>query len=101
MPIESPGLTIVRAEGRTDELGPRRYDLGLSLRRARAVVKTRRSRGIEASRPGARGYGVDGPLGSNTTQGGRDQNRRGEFNILEIDKKPINTPIVRTAVVTR
>lgn len=101
MPLESPGLTRDRAEGHTDEVGPRRDKLGLSLRRAHAAVKSLRSRGFEASRLSARGYGVDCPLESKTIQGGRDQNRRSEFNILEIGKKPINTPRVRTPVVTR
>ncbi|HRE91986.1 MAG TPA: OmpA family protein [Myxococcota bacterium] len=95
--VENPGLTLVRVEGHTDEVGTRRYNLDLSLRRAKAVVKYLRTKGIAASRLIARGYGFDYPLQSNTTQEGRDLNRRVEFNILEIDAKPIKNPVLRSS----
>ncbi len=93
---DNPNITLVRVEGHTDRIGTRAYNLGLSDRRAKAVTKYLVSKGVTASRFIAKGYGFDFPIDTNDTEEGRDQNRRVEFNILEIDGKPIQNQVIRT-----
>ena len=45
------------------------------------------TRGIEKGRLTAKGYGPDRPIASNTTDEGRQSNRRVQFNIIEKKSK--------------
>ena len=67
----------VDVEGHTDSTGPEDYNMGLSQRRAEAVVNYLVSQhGIDASRLEAKGYGETAPVASNDTEAGRAENRR-------------------------
>jgi outer membrane protein OmpA-like peptidoglycan-associated protein len=68
----------VSIEGHTDSTGGRDYNIDLSLRRAQAVKDYLASRGIDPGRVSALGLGADYPVASNTTEAGRQQNRRVE-----------------------
>ena len=57
--------------------------------RAEAVRKALIQRGIAATRLTAQGYGQDKPIAPNTTDDGRQKNRRVQFAIRE--KTPIPT----------
>ncbi len=70
-----PTITGV-IEGHTDSSGSDAYNLDLSERRARAVLAHLTSRGIDASRLEARGFGESQPEADNATAEGRAQNRR-------------------------
>jgi outer membrane protein OmpA-like peptidoglycan-associated protein len=94
--VENPKVNLIRVEGHTDNKGARAYNQGLSDRRAKAVMKYLVSKGVDAKRLVAKGYGFDFPIAPNTTEQGRDQNRRVEFNILEIDGKPVENQVIRT-----
>jgi len=68
-------------EGYTDSTGSDTYNLELSQRRAEAVRNFLVSSGISADRVMARGYGESYPVTTNTTEAGRQQNRRVEIVI--------------------
>ena len=92
----NPQVNLIRIEGHTDKIDSRAYNLGLSDRRAKSVTKYLISKGVDAKRLVARGYGPDFPIASNDTQEGRDNNRRVEFNILEVDGKPVENQVIRS-----
>jgi len=93
---ENPQVNSVRVEGHTDTVGTRAYNAGLSDRRAKSVMAYLVKQGVEKKRLTAKGYGFDFPIDTNKTQEGRDKNRRVEFNILEIDGKPVVNQVIRT-----
>lgn len=72
--------------GHTDNVGTDRYNMRLSLRRARAVRDYLVSQGISAGRLIARGYGESQPVASHDADEGRFQNRRVELN--QLNEKP-------------
>lgn len=73
-----PDLHIV-IEGHTDNVGGEKYNLGLSQRRANAVIKVMETRfKIDAPRLKAEGFGYSRPIASNKTAEGRQKNRRVE-----------------------
>jgi outer membrane protein OmpA-like peptidoglycan-associated protein len=69
--------------GHTDVVGPDGYNLNLSRRRAQKVIDHLAAKGIDASRLQLTFFGKDVPIADNTTDEGRHQNRRVEFQILE------------------
>jgi len=78
-----PELARIRIEGHTDSVGGRAYNLDLSRRRARAVVRSLVRRGVAAERLTSEGYGFERPVAPNTTPLGRAKNRRVEFTLLQ------------------
>lgn len=67
----------VDIEGHTDSTGPEEYNMGLSQRRAEAVVDVLVNEfGIDRSRLQPKGYGETQPVAGNDTKEGRAQNRR-------------------------
>lgn len=77
-----PELGRVRVEGHTDSRGNRAYNVGLSQRRAAAVVKALVERGVAASRLESAGFGPDRPVADNGTEEGRARNRRVELRVV-------------------
>lgn len=78
--------TKMRVEigGHTDNVGSPAINLQLSQRRVLAVKNYITSKGIEAKRVTAVGYGETKPIVSNDDEvGGRDVNRRVEFKVLQ------------------
>lgn len=74
----NPNLKI-RLEGHTDNVGGAAYNEKLSKRRVDAVKKYMvETFGIEASRLNTKGYGLTRPIAPNTTEEGRQKNRRVE-----------------------
>ena len=69
----------VLIEGHTDSVGDEDYNMGLSLRRAKAVEDYIVTQGIPEERMDVKGLGETDPLASNDTPEGRAQNRRVEF----------------------
>jgi outer membrane protein OmpA-like peptidoglycan-associated protein len=71
-------------EGHTAEVGrPPEAEMELSIQRAKRIADEMMSRGIPAGRFICKGYGSTQPLGNNSTDAGRRQNRRVEITILE------------------
>lgn len=75
----NPSLALV-VTGHSDAQGDFDYNVGLSQRRAAAVVATLvKSHGISASRLTAFGAGMAAPVASNDDEAGRSRNRRVEL----------------------
>jgi len=74
-------------EGYTDSTGSDSYNSDLSQRRAEAVRGFLVSNGVSADRIVARGYGESYPVTTNTTEAGRQQNRRVEVVIAHEGKQ--------------
>jgi outer membrane protein OmpA-like peptidoglycan-associated protein len=81
----------MEVQGHTDDLGPRKYNLQLSQRRAESVRRYLISKGVEPERLIAKGYGKDRPLRAVEPKRmsrqelwtARAINRRVQFVILE------------------
>ena len=86
---EHPEITKIEVQGHTDDRGYRALNDTLSQARASAVMKAMIQRGIAADRLTAKGYGQNRPLVENTTEEGRQKNRRVQFIIVE--KQPKET----------
>lgn len=76
-----PDTNIV-IEGHTDNTGSREINQPLSERRARAVADYAASMGVDRSRMTTQGYAFDQPVADNSTEAGRQQNRRVEIAIF-------------------
>ncbi|ABG57771.1 OmpA family protein [Cytophaga hutchinsonii] len=77
----NPTLRIEIA-GHTDNIGDETLNQKLSEERAKNVVTFLTANGISAGRLVAKGYGSSQPVAPNTTDTGRQQNRRTEIKIL-------------------
>ena len=74
-------------EGHTDNRGNAEANRKLSLARAEAVKTYLSSKGVQASRLEAKGFGPDRPIESNQTEKGRAANRRVEFIITTPERE--------------
>lgn len=77
--IQSNASQNLQVEGHTDSTGSDSYNQGLSQRRAQSVVDYLVSKGVNASRLTATGYGESSPVSSNDTSANRAKNRRVEI----------------------
>ena len=71
----------IEISGHTDNTGSASLNATLSQDRAQAVVNYLKAKGISGDRMTAMGYGSSKPVASNSTDDGRQQNRRTEFEI--------------------
>jgi OOP family OmpA-OmpF porin len=69
----------VEIDGHTDNRGSAAYNMNLSERRAKAVMKYFVDHGIAAERLTTKGFGFTKPAASNATKEGRAKNRRVEL----------------------
>jgi len=80
--VKKPAFKL-QIDGHTDNVGSAASNKTLSDRRAKAAKDYLVSKGVDASRIFARGYGKDKPVATNATPEGRAKNRRVEFLIIE------------------
>ena len=80
--LEYPERTV-SIEGYTDSIGSEEYNRKLSLRRADAVRQALIERDISPRRIAIKGYGEQYPVASNSTEAGRQRNRRVEVVISD------------------
>jgi len=79
--LRGPNLreATIRVEGHTDSIGAAGYNLDLSERRARAVVRFLEEQGVSSGRLHATGRGEVEPVAPNDEEAGRARNRRVEL----------------------
>jgi len=77
------GEMKVVIEGHTDSIGPDEYNLGLSRRRASAVYEFLASQDVDENRMSWEGYGESRPVDDNSTEEGRQRNRRVDLVIQD------------------
>jgi OOP family OmpA-OmpF porin len=70
-------------DGHTDNTGDHDANVELSRARAEAVKSYLVSKGIDAERLKAKGFGPDRPVDTNKTRAGRAKNRRIEFRLIQ------------------
>jgi len=78
--------TNVLIEGHTDASGSDAINNPLSQRRAQAVADYTTAQGVDASRITTQGYGSSQPIADNTTEAGKQANRRVEIAIYANEK---------------
>ncbi len=77
----NPDLKIEIA-GHTDNVGSDAYNQQLSQKRANNVKQYLVNKGIKNERVKAKGYGETDPLAENSTEAGRQRNRRTEVRVI-------------------
>jgi OOP family OmpA-OmpF porin len=83
---ENTHIKKIRIEGHASSEGADDYNMRLSDRRAKAVMKHLVDiGGIKQEMLVAQGFGETKPIADNETEAGREKNRRVEFNIIEQD----------------
>jgi outer membrane protein OmpA-like peptidoglycan-associated protein len=70
--------------GHTDNTGDKARNKALSQSRAKAVKDYLVSKGVDATRLSAIGYGDSKPVADNKTEEGRAKNRRTVFKVLSV-----------------
>lgn len=71
----------IALNGHTDNTGDANTKRKLSLLRASEILKYLQEKGIMADRMAARGYGMTQPIATNSTEEGRQKNRRVEIEV--------------------
>jgi OOP family OmpA-OmpF porin len=82
---DNENIKKVSIEGHASAEGDPKRNLTLSDERAKSVMKYIADHGIDAKRMTAKGFGITKPIADNTTEEGKEKNRRVEFNIIEQD----------------
>ncbi|HET7505035.1 MAG TPA: OmpA family protein [Kofleriaceae bacterium] len=82
---KNPQIKRIRIEGHASAEGTPAHNKTLSDERAKSVMKYLTSHGITPGELVAIGYGTERPIADNTSEEGREKNRRVEFVILEQD----------------
>lgn len=73
--------TLITIAGHTDSIGDPNYNQRLSEYRAQSVANYLASQGVQPYRISSVGYGQTMPVASNSTESGRQRNRRVELDI--------------------
>jgi len=84
MLAQNPTLEVA-VVGYTDNTGDFNYNLGLSKRRADAIVSQLIKDGVSKDRLAGVGVGPLNPIASNATEAGRAENRRVELVLIELE----------------
>jgi OOP family OmpA-OmpF porin len=80
---ENPQIKKVEIRGHASSEGDAKRNKTLSDLRAKAVMAALTAKGVEPSRMIAKGYGIEKPIADNSTEDGREKNRRVEFLIVD------------------
>jgi outer membrane protein OmpA-like peptidoglycan-associated protein len=81
--LEKYPSVVLGISGHTDDVGTDEYNQNLSERRALAVKNYLEIKGVSANRLRAKGFGESRPVADNSTEQGRQANRRVECVVLK------------------
>lgn len=84
---ENTQITKLRIDGHTDDTGSSEHNHKLSQARADAVAEWLSKNGVDKSRLDSKGWGEEHPIAKNDTAANKEQNRRVEFKLWELDGK--------------
>jgi outer membrane protein OmpA-like peptidoglycan-associated protein len=79
----NPSIQLIEIQGHTDERGDDAYNLDLSDRRAKSVLKYMAGKGVDANRLTSQGYGETQPLDRAHNEKAWSKNRRVAFLIIK------------------
>ena len=79
--------TLIDVYGHTDPSGGDAINIPLSQNRAQAVANYLAQRGVNPARIATQGFGSSQPIADNSTEAGRQQNRRVELRIVPIEEQ--------------
>ena len=79
--------TLIDVYGHTDPTGGDAINIPLSQRRAESVASYLSARGVNRTRIATQGFGSSQPIADNSTEAGRQQNRRVEIRIVPIQQQ--------------
>lgn len=86
---QNPNVGKLQIEGHTDNVGTKASNQKLSEERAANVVKWLAAKGVKRERLVPVGFGDTRPKAANDTDAHKQQNRRTEFHIAELDGKAV------------
>lgn len=78
--------TFVDVHGHTDPSGGDRINIPLSQNRAQSVANYLAQRGVNPARIATQGHGSSQPIADNSTEAGRQQNRRVDIRIIPVQQ---------------
>ena len=81
--VDNPQVELLQVEGHTDSTGTAAINRKLSQQRAESVMRYLAAKSVVTGRMKAQGFGPDRPIADNSTDDGKEKNRRVEFVILK------------------
>ncbi len=85
---KNPQIKMIDIEGHASAEGNEAANVTLSDARAKSVMAYLVTKGVAATILTAKGFGSSKPIADNTTEDGREKNRRVEFNVTEGGSAP-------------
>ncbi|MDN3516190.1 OmpA family protein [Aquisalimonas lutea] len=85
--LEEYEKTLIEVAGHTDSTGSTAYNQRLSERRAESVARYLESQGVRSRRIATAGFGEEYPIADNSTEQGRQANRRVELTLVPLTEE--------------